>query len=382
MVKQFLILLKMEFFSFLNKVRNNLATGVTVFLCSGVIFTLFVYIFHNFIETYLKDISLAAASLSRDYFGLLLILTGFFLGVRVVRRFLYEERTILSFAANLGEDPGVLCLYKVFYSPFLFLSRFLPLYLLTYYLFGRWFLLEKREIFLFLSFACVSWVFTVQKQKTEKKSSRGKPFKLKQGTAEKALCFWRLKRLLSKRAASRTLLFCGGMLIFLVGLCFYFSLHRIFPLGLAFLAGLLAGFALLVQVGEDFKSVWLERSAGVSHEAYMKAIFQLSSIIVFFSGFLLFFTSVFGFFFTQKAFDLSFFVLLVRLFLLMGVPVFLVNVVALQIDPRKVVIQSLVLFVLSFFLCTAFLVHLSFSLLVPFILSYGQKSQQGRFYIT
>lgn len=379
MIKRALVVLWMHISSLFNMLKSNLANELTLALCSSTVLILFFYIFHNFISEQLNQVSGLASYYLGNFFAFFVLFSiSIFMGKRI-NLFFHSPQNTYCFAKNIGEEPRVLLFFQVLYLPFFILVVYLPFWFIVTCFFVDWSFWEKIVYFSISVILC-SITSMSHRFKSKIEKTQTKLFKLKSRSIQKALYDWRVRQMLLKNNLSLFLLGVSFGLMFFLGFCNYLGVQEFFVFLLCFLSGVLTGTAICFQISEDFRSIWLERNAGVSHHSYMKAIFQLSNVLALLLVFTVSFFYISSLIARSQAFDLISFLFLIKLCLLSCVPIWLVNCIALQIEPRRPFVQSIVLLLISLFLCTALLINLGFLILFPFIFSYAKTSQNNRFY--
>ena len=365
----------MEFFSQLRMFQENLSKKLTILLCSLLVLALALYLYHDFAHTYLGPISSKLAKLSSYVAFFFLIAVGTFFLKKQIKTFLASEETTHSFAKTLGESDGLLKFYKFVLSPFLFLISYVPFWWVAIYFFGKFSILT-HILFLILPPLLIPFTFL------KKKNVAKKDYRLLNGkisTPSRALLEWRYEQMWYKNKITKILLMSATFLGIASPFFILNTKTELPSLSLIFLGSLSAGIALLIQIGKDFETIWLERMSGVSHEKYLNTIFQLSNLIGLCLAFLTSLSFVILCFIPERNFVLSF-SLLIKFITLSYIPVATVPLIVLQMDPRKVFFQSVILLVISLFFYTLLLMEFSLFLLFPFVLSYAKKSQLNRFY--
>jgi len=184
---------------------------------------------------------------------------------------------------------------------------------------------------------------------------------------------WRILQIIGYNRLTRFLLMLAGCLQLSL-----FILYRSSP-GLlwllAFLGGLLAGFAHAFQASQDMRSSWLEKNAGLSHREFILVQLQLTCLIVLLQ-FLIGFPSLLT---LGKNPELS--SNLTWSILLTGPSVTaLVPGLILQIDGKKPELTCVALFLVGLFIATAVLAHPIAICLTGLAVAYGLNSQTDRYY--
>lgn len=371
---QLYTLLRMEFFSQVRMFKENLSKKLTFFICSLIILALILHLYHDFAHTHLGPISLKLSSFSSYFAYFSLIAVGNFFLKKQIKTFLYSDETTHSFAKTMGESNSLLKIYKFVVSPFLFLISYVPFWATAIYFFGKFSILIH-----FFSLILPPLLIPFTSLRSKKETKTYKLLNLKRKAPYRALLEWRYEQIWYKnKITKRLIIFCCFLEIAAPFLLLK-TKAELPSLVLSFLGSFLGGVALLIQIGKDFESIWLERMSGVSHEKYLSTIFQLANLI----GLCLIFFSCFSFvllcFFSETHFVLSF-SLLLKFITLSYISLATVPLIVLQIDPRKVFFQCAILFVLSLFFSTILIMNFWLFLLCPFVWSYAKKSQSDRFY--
>ena len=379
MVKRLYMLSKMEFSSLFNKIKSHFATKITTFLSSSVVFFLFVHIFRDFKEKHLKLISLEISDFFGTFFALFLLLIGGSLCSKSLRSFLFSQKRSLNFARTLGEEDTVLKFHTIFHTFLLIFSVYLPFFLLSFYFFASWRGLELIFYFTFPLVFCFFYYFFLKRSSYQLGERRISSLADKALTQQEALYKWRSERLLGD-PLMKALFILSTFLTILGTYLFSVREFRLLSVCLYFCSGFTLGVAVLYCVSEDFKSIWLERLSGVSHDSYMKSVLYLAKIIAFFIVIFHIASLVLNLLFWQVTLDQSLSLLVFQCLVIQISPIFLVNIMALQVDPRKLLTQVILLFMIGLFFCSAVLIHPLAFLFWPVLYSYGKKSQQDRFY--
>ena len=357
----------MHILCLVNMLRYNFANKITLFFCSFFIFSLFFHIFHQFIHRELSFLHGVARFYLINSFALtVFFVTAFFIGKKVYL-FNKSPNSICCFLRRRGEDQTVLFLFKCMYIPSMILVLFLPFWLLVTYYFVSWSFFEKILYLLLSSAACfVGYFFLAIKSSFFKISSS--LIILSKESVEQILYEWKLKRSFKKNSDSFIILLFALLLVSVLCFLFFFNINFFSLLLISYLAGFLIGGVCCLQISEDFRTIWLERNTGVSHKNYMHSVFSITKIYGLFGVCPIFFFSFISLAFKGYAFNIETLSKIIKLLLVFSLPIWLVNCIALQLDPRNIKVQMMVLFISSLFLCSAIAISPFFLILCPFLL--------------
>lgn len=369
----------MQLLCFFNKIKNNFANKITLAFCFSIIFSLFFHIFYRFIY---HDLSLLPSGvrlhIAQAFSYLILFLVSVWVGKQLAS-FNHSKDEIGQYLRFIGEDQKKIFFFKLIYSPLLIFIIFIPFWLVITHFFVSWSFFQKivciGSCFLFSWFCYfVFSFFLISKEKVLK------PLKIEGGSRGKVLYFWRIKRLFLRRPFFCFLIFFSSLSLFALNFLFFGKFPFVLLMLLDSSFGILIGAICCVFVAEDFQSIWLERNGGVSHEDYMSSLFLLTNSLGFLGSFSITIAVFFNLIYFSRGFGFENFVSLLQLSLLAYVPSFLLNCISLQLEPRNLPMQLTLLFITSFFLCTAVMINPLLSLLCPFLFLYGRDSQRDRFY--
>lgn len=362
-------------FSIINKLFHDLVKEIVIALCGCVLGALFFYIFDDFINKELSNLSynlkaLFAKILSWTLWGAI----SFFLG-SLISKNLNDPRSIFNFSKKIGETPKIIRIY---------LSIFIGS---TYLIFGgsvlfviqSWLSAWVIEDILHLTIVLLGVGLVGFSSQSSVKTLKHRSLKYPKSKIL-ILFVWRLQQLFYR---SKSMRWCAMLALFFVLLNFYSSIKNLPFLAnflSSFSSSLFISFGLILFLSEDIKHCWLERQSGVSHRDFLFSINLLSLFLGLINTTINIATYEVSRIFANSAENYLFStnhltIISVSLALPMLVPQ-----VFFQIDPRRSSLIMITCFILGLFLCTAFFASPFAIILLPVTIYYGWVSQEGRFY--
>ena len=357
--------------------RADLASQVTVLVAAGVLLATFFYMFNDFLNTEVKSLSQAMRDSFASWLAPVTLLGAWGIGINYGRKLLYGPGNMLTFTATIAEDPKVPKLYAVWSLVVGWMVIHGTAWAIVFYLLVPY---SLQAVAVWQTAMVVSSLF-LQFWPKPKSDAHTKPplvaAVLLGRTKLQTMRRGRFVQIVSRNRVAQLCLLCCLLFLGFVILGLSPTVPAFVPAAANMACGLFLAAALAVQMGADMEHIWSERILGISHLDYQQAYNGLG--LMFGVG-------------------LSALVLLLAI-LLRGVPQSLGEIqavasialaggiypimlpwIAMQIDPRKVAIPIITIFILGLFVGTAILVNALLVLLVPFLKYYAEKSQDGRFY--
>ncbi|MEZ4742993.1 MAG: hypothetical protein R3B45_11185 [Bdellovibrionota bacterium] len=377
-MKRYILLYTISIKATMHKIKHDLMREIVVAICSLVIFSLFFYIFEDFLNVEVKQISLKM----RNSFGLWLSWIGCILiAIMLGRKLKFEkdgEQSFIKFAKFLGESPSTLNSFWKLRILSVSLLLFIPtLSIAHFYLypFGSINLLLTLAVMTLLAFI----VFKISK--TEETLALNKKNLLTSGNlpAIKSMTHWRLGLMVKRNRLTQICLLTSIAFCALVSLSAIKNAPLFVAILAAFMAGTLLITALSFQLAEDLKYSWVEKNLGVSHEAYIMTLSKVARILGATVGSLCGLSWLIPAVLSQTI-NFSIIQESIKIGLMVLTPTLLFPHLAFQIDARKPVVQIIAALIVSLFICTAIFVHWLSLLLIPIAIYYMEQSQHGHFY--
>lgn len=373
--------------SYKNKFLQNLGKELVILLCSTVLLALFYYIFNDFINHKLTEIKPELRNQWAYWFGQGIMYAAAIFSGKSIYNWKNSNNNPTKSLLRLGEDPQILLIFQIAMYAILIIF---PYSLASFIVFSRFH--SEHSLLMMIQMFSIMIVLTLlfaidfkvirfkgKKQGIAHESHKSKSYTiLKSPSSNKSyiLYIWRLKQLLFRNKTSQ---FC---LLFSLLFLILFVMTPIKHFAIAFLfcliCGLYTSFAVSFQVAHDLRYDLLEKNAGVSHNEYLSAVLKLSftfgSVISIMCLFCVFINLM-----IHAQVQLSYIDYIKAWFITFS-PCFLFPFVIFQIDPRKPLVQIIILIISSIFLTTAIYASILTLFLLPFIAYYGRDSQKDRFY--
>ena len=357
---------KMAIFSVWRRLYANFSKEFVIGVSALVLLGLYYYIFNDFLNNQVKDISEKMQAL---FINVLSVLTLVFTSLRTGRQLsqdLNSPRSLRFFAKSLGENNLILFSFGILWS-LSCIAFFHGLAWFILLLFISWTKLQIAGTAICMAMLSLSYACFTQKRRFSFWPSLQKKLSSRRLSV---LCFWRLKQMTYKNDGAQKAM----MLAFLTALAHSMispNQHGLFGHWLlAFCSGLLFALALIFQCSFDLRYSAFEKSLGVSHQEYQITLILLSFIVALLAVIT---NSGISFFMMEKT-------ELLKIGFLALTPPILVPFLALQIDGTRVGIQLLSVLLLALFIGTAICATNYAVLLLPIIGYYGIQSQANRYY--
>jgi hypothetical protein len=359
---------------------------IVVAICATVVFALFLYVFNDFLNVEISQVSVAM----RDVFGrwlgrTILLLSAGFSGRSLMLK-ARDTNSLGNFALSMGENPktvnflsymegiSTLCL---FYVPSLVLVQ-------TFFM-----AMSPRDLAIILPLMIFgSW--SVKTFGRHRRDGRLDPKSVKPDLLppaiklkSRAMVLWRTGQILRRNRLTQVCVLFA--LAFSALLAFVSYKHG--PLFAAiltsFMSGLLMASALAFQIAEDTGYSWIEKSLGVSHDDYVLALKSAALRLAFPLGLLnglIWFLGLWNNHGLGVFQELTSFSDAAKILSMTVIPAWIAPFLAFQIDARRPFIQITVILLLGLFLCTAVFNHWLGLLLLPLFSYYAGQTQNGHFY--
>ena len=360
--------------SIYNRIRYDLAKEIVVLICSTVLLALFYYIFNDFLNSKIANLSVAMQQKLGQYLSGIL----FFITVLACGKHLSQlgSQGIADFAAVRGENGQLLKAYRwsvqfftiFFYHGFAWVIAVSTLY--TFKIHTNYILATTMII---VSLFLGNWF----KARHASKKHSIKTLPEKRLDLLSSLIHWRKQHLLKRNRLALFCLVLSVILTCLTLLAATSSKPELLGFIICLIAGCVVSSAVYLQLAEDLNFSWAEQSFGVTHNEMMKATdricLQLALMFGILAGIFLFLST--------KIFENSLsWLQLAQLVFVISVPILLTSSLAFQIDARKPAIPILSNILVSLFIATAILAHIASIILIPLAIYYAKSNQLDRFY--
>ena len=389
MLRRAMVIYRLSLLSFIHRLRHDFARELVIGFCGFILLSLFYYIFNDFLNEEVKNISGPMRQFFAEILAYVLTGIGMVAVIRMIRNELSDPRSHGRSFAQLGESRSVIFLYLCLRIPSLILMIFVPLILIRRNIVVAWDLGWELIVCLSSLVLIIGLSFLSPGGRQENPdASRGSNLLSKTASSPfKALVSWKLAGLLWRHHSCRICLAMGAVTSSLLLLISKFNHPAAFLV--AFMTGIFVSCALILQISSDLECSWFEKNLGVSHDLWMASVTAISLLFSFFAAFLV------GSFYGGAIFVYGYGVeelsgggvstimqieTLIRLAMCGFTPPFLVPFLALQIDGRRSFIQMMSVILCSLFVATAIYASLASLALLPLIFYYGVTTQKGRFY--
>ncbi len=380
MVSRSTQLFLIELKSIAHKVRYDFARELVVAICSAVVLGLFYYVFNDFLNVEIKQLS----TTMRDSLGKwasygVFLVAAIFTGRRIGHRF-KDDNGLAKYAYVMGESPKTLKQLNILST----VTLVLIIYGLTFYVavthLYLWQALPLAVILVVMSIVSALSFWIVKKPNRHYVGDKSPLLKSANASPLKILMSWRLKQMLYRNRLTQSTLIIAAVTACLTGSIAFVKLPLFVAILNSFLASVLAATAMSFQIADDLGYAWAERNLGVSHEIYTKALARIALLI----GLAIGICSGLSWFLAKlvisAGIDQSVVSESLKISVIAIIPIWLLPKIVFQIDAKRPVIQILIVILIGLFLITAVYAHWLGLLLLPILKYYADQSQQGRFY--
>jgi hypothetical protein len=371
--------------SIVRRLRYHVVAELVIALCSAVLLALFFYLFGDFLRSQTHGISQLLVDRIASSLGLVVLTVSAGHCGHTLALLQHRSEQVAQLAARLGEEPRVLRTFYLLMIPSLLTLYFLPSLAVVSGVFPATFAFTSLPALIagMLVLTGLSWGMNSYHERSNKL--------LQQATVQRGLLtvapansvitmgLWRIKQMIFRHRRAQYFL---GLAVLLTVLNGWWSLKPgpvLMSACLAFLSGLAASQALILQIAADSRCLWLEKDCGISHRQFFHALELLgwsvsggSAIVT--AGVLLVATLVGN---SPRAGDH-----LLQMSLIAATCPLLVPYLALQIDIKRWGVQAISVVLLGILLATAIFAHILAGILIPVVIYYGRSSQKDRFYYT
>lgn len=363
----------------LRRVRYDFARELVVGICTLVLLFLFFYIFNDFINVKVGELSLElkqkfAVGFSYAIIGIVALGSG-----AMLRKIRHNPAELAQVSLRLGEFPGTKNIYQIVQSILILGLSFGLAWLLIY----RYFLPELepeawvkiQTIALIVSISIYLWPGSSSPNEAHHSRSRlsirltGSSSQSKRWT----LVRWRLGQLLLRNRTTRITLAASCILHGLISLSAWVALPFFIAALIAIFLGLLVTAALSTQLEGDMRQAWLEKSFGISHDDIVTCYRSLGAILGVIQGLLALLFYSFAATSLPDAESL-------KLIPLTALCPLLLSGLMFQIDARRPAISLITCFLIGLFLGTAIIAHWLGFFLLPIALYYSSQYQSNQYY--
>lgn len=362
-IRKLIYLSRLECKAWLRKLYSDFARELTIFVCATVILFLFFYVFKDLLEQEsMKLSSLSGGCKNVGVFGFSGAVAYFYVA-KITRRSAFTE-----FQRQSGVVPNEIAIWACFRSVLLFFTYSGIGYLCVRELLSFQNLFAYGVVFatsgVFWSF--LAWWSSMQNRRwaaTTPRAKRKRAFTLQS---------WREMQIFTKNSACRLSLASAFLAYLLFGLISFQGVPVVLLLLSALVVGLFCMVALALQLQKDCEHLWLEHSSGVSQERYLQAYNRIALKMFFSISSLVLMT-----FTIHTDFGLS---NAVKVLACLATPLALFSSYAFLLDPKKPLLQIMIIMLVSLFIITTIYIHVLGVVLIPAAAYYGYQHQIGFLY--
>lgn len=347
----------------------GIAQYLVIAISAAALFGVFFYIFRDFTLEVLADMGLSV----RRNFAFCIVL-GFAFRMAWQLRQQYSRASkdeILQFAATHGCPDQDVFRYRLF-------LRVLPLFLYSALLAGLLALFSSLFSFgecaaVFFGFILLSFTPNIRVASRPREQFRTLAVEFLGPIAR-----WRLLQILVAKPYAKVF---AALLVFVAFLLGIAPLpHPFLRDFLCFVLGIGVATVLLKQIAVDFGFPWLEMNSGLSEERYLQGVRNVAVSLTMPLLLALLVGIVGRLLMSSAAFSRMDLLLLFLPACCLALPVIAIPAFVFQIDPRRVDLNLLIVFLVSLFLCSGMVLQPLVVFLVPVVLYYANVMQKGRFY--
>lgn len=354
---------------FFRRIFYSFAVELVVGLCGIILLALFYYIFSDFLNNQVQEISAALATiLSNTLAAILLLIAAVTCGNQLSAN-QYHQEHLAQVAKRLGENPRTLRFFSLLQTASVVLVFYLPTLLLVKAGFVTWQARTNAEVIsVMLIITAFSWWIASRRQRAFYDSTRMHHHHLLLAKTYRnplvTMVVWRIKQIAFRNRRAQFLLLIALGCALVNGCLLSWGYPHALIVVLGNFCGLTVGAALIVQIAQDCRSSWIEKDCGVSQREFFNTLQVLGFIFA-------------GISMVMQALSIGFAVLLgaravgiegiffVQIMAITATGPFLVPYLALQIDGKRAGLQTLTLVLVSLLFITAIFAHFVSIALLP-----------------
>lgn len=372
--KRSLHLYKISVNSLWHRIRHDFARELVVAICAAVLIATFGYIFNDFLNVKVKELSISMRSTFATAVAIFGMLMATSIVIRSIRSARYTPASLGELALRLGEDPK-------FVKGFLWLrtcSTTIAVYIITWTIICRYLVKWEPSTILLSQTGLLIIVGLAQflpPPRFDKERSIDPLLPPHwHGSRLTTLAKWRLVQIIFRNRLTQSCLFIAVLAGFFAAFLAMVSVPDVAIFFVCLVGGCFGSMALAFQLQEDLNYAWAERSMGIDHRSFERAYEVIGAIlgvaIGIIPGVAIFIASP----------DLAGLSLATKGILITWIPFFTMPCVMFQIDGRRPALQAIMNTVMGLMLGTAILASWLGLILLPVFRYYVSGVQQGRFY--
>ena len=361
----------------IRRVRHDLAAEITVLICAAVIVGLFIYVFRDFLTVKLQSLNAQAARIGATGFALLLLASVSVVIAAGRSRHRADPQSLGSLLLRLGEDARCVSTYEHVRS----LCQIAVAYAVTWWIVWRWFV--RWDLTTAIAIQVFALAALMGSARWRHVSIRAEDVRAPiitpaeaAGSRSEALFLWRWRQLIRRNRAARAAFIAAGALGLVIAACGLMGLPVIVAMALSIVLGTFAAMTLPFQLQEDLRYSWAEQGMGVSHAEIAVSYQKIGTLVALGAGLVACSTYLVGALVAGSPVTME----AAKLIATAAVGPALMPGLLFQIDPRRPLIQILVVFLAGLFIGTAVAAHWLGVALIPIAAVYAQRYQAGRFY--
>lgn len=367
-----MLLLTIELKAFARKIAYDFYREIVVLICAVVIVSLFYYIFNDFLNSHIKQISAQLWQQLSLWGHITCSILVSVLIARVIQHRFTAQESILQWLQEIGETGGIRSAYLGI-SALLLAAAGLSIYNgLAEQIFGP----PSRGTLLLEMGLCLLGIAGFAFFRPQMGISQS-PLLTNSSNRNRVLLHWRIKQIVFRNQLTQITLLCALVFYFFYLILINWNAPPLILLVMGLIATLFVTSAICIQISEDLAYCWLEKHLGVDHDLYLRTI---TLICLGFASLSFAFLALPLLLHQQAMSQLSEFLVYLRIPLAHTSPLLLTPLVIFQIDANRPIIPILSAALLSLILATCIFASWLSLGLIPLIFYYAKQSQQNRFY--
>lgn len=360
------------------RIRHDLAAEAVAMICVAILLATFFYVFNDFINSQVKDLSPALQTFLAEWFARILLLACGIAGGASLSRSLKDANNLYACAKRNGETPDVLNIFQIGkVCAWLLLTIGLSTHIVAEFfpVIGTQLQFLYRVLFGGLGVGIgiiggMHWKRTPpsrpasNQNRHQKNAIETRSFTESQATT---LAKWRFRQII--RSPAGKLLAGTAFLLFCVG---GWSSFRRQPEFVAIICAWAGGFVLActipLQVRTDLDAATMERTAGISHTQYLAGLNRLAWMLAIPTGLL------------AGLLMIPLGIGALKSIAIAALPAVIIPSLVFQIDARKPTVTVLASLIITLFIATAIFAHWLSIILLPLLSYYANQMQAKRFH--
>jgi hypothetical protein len=367
-------LYKISLLSAYHRLRYDFARELVVAICAAVILATFGYIFNDFLNVKVKELSPPmrhAFANACAWFGLAL---ATIVTIRLIRVARYSANSLGETALRMGEWPAAVMTFVWLRSVTILAVTYAVVWLLIWHYLVQWPFLKITIIQLvLLTLVAAAQLLPPPRTIQERTLIPLLPTSW-QGSQLATLVKWRLVQIVKRNRLTQTCLAIGLVLVLFAAVVGISSAPVVAVIFVCMVGGIFGSMALAFQLQEDLNYAWSERCMGIDHRSFEHAYTVIGSLLGIALGSIPAVALMIG------HPDLEGLSTALKALIITWIPFFAFPSLMFQIDGRRPALQAVQITIVALFLGTAVLASWFSVIILPIFRYYVSGVQQGRFY--